>query len=91
MWKLKPHNNSNNNNKVKIQLSFLTSSSSGAQPSPQQQQQKVHQLRNDFDAFEKKYFERKQNFAFLFSPVWPDLAKFRHFGKILKVLGQFLE
>ena len=23
------------------------------------------------------------------SPVWPDLAKFRHFGNILKVLGNF--
>ena len=23
--------------------------------------------------------------------VWPDLAKFRHFGKILKVFGQFLK
>ena len=23
-------------------------------------------------------------------PVWPDLAKFRHFGTILKVLGAFL-
>ena len=22
-------------------------------------------------------------------PVWPDLAKFRHFGTILKVLGAF--
>ena len=23
--------------------------------------------------------------------VWPDLVKFRHFGKILKVFGQFLK
>ena len=23
--------------------------------------------------------------------VWPDLAKFRHFGKILQVFGQFLK
>ena len=26
----------------------------------------------------------------LVSPVWPDLAKFRHFGKSLQVFGQFL-
>ena len=24
-------------------------------------------------------------------PVWPDLAKFHHFGKILKLLGNFFE
>ena len=24
-------------------------------------------------------------------PMWPDLAKFRHFGKISKVFGQFLD
>ena len=24
-------------------------------------------------------------------PVWPDLAKFGHFGKILKVIGQLLK
>ena len=24
-------------------------------------------------------------------PVWPDLAKFHPFGKILKLLGNFLE
>ena len=24
-------------------------------------------------------------------PVWPDLAKFRHFGTILKVLGKFMK
>ena len=25
-----------------------------------------------------------------YQAVWPDLAKFRHFGNILKVFGQFL-
>ena len=26
---------------------------------------------------------------FVLKPVWPDLAKFRHFGKILKIFGNF--
>ena len=26
----------------------------------------------------------------LVQTVWPDLAKFRHFGKVLQVLGKFL-
>ena len=29
--------------------------------------------------------------VFKLFPVWPDLAKFRHFGTILKVLGKFLQ
>ena len=32
----------------------------------------------------------QKDFAFTSCPVWPDLAKFRHFGTILKVLGKFL-
>ena len=35
-------------------------------------------------------FKVLDNLSWFYWPVWPDLAKFCHFGNILKVFGQFL-
>ena len=51
--------------------------------------------RREGTKFNFKNFQTKRHFlhsayAQTERPVWPDLAKFRHFGKSLEIFGKFL-